>query len=203
MPAFKSPLAAVISTVLLGVAGSASAAGDMPNFSYTSLALGPVITSYSADANIPDLMGVATEGRLQFARNWYLEGDLMRADGNDASLETELLEATTVVGFASPIVGDADFFAEGGANFIDAEFCNANACLDESEAGLAAELGVRSWISDAFELSGSIAYRGAGDADTSFKIEAAGWLDIHSSLYVGMEIEQDYQAVNAGFRYTF
>lgn len=189
--------------LLFAISSTASASLDIPNFSYTSLSVGPHITSYSADTQLPNLLGIGAGASLQFSPNWYIEIDLRQSEGNDTVIDVDVFEGLAALGYVTPIVGDADFFMQLGAAYGRAEVCDWRACATESDTGLAGRLGVRAWVSDAFELTGSIDHDSTGEGQTRFNLGMAGWLDVNSSLYLNMEIEQDYTQISGGYRYTF
>jgi hypothetical protein len=62
---------------------------------------------------------------------------------------------------------------------------------------------VRTWASDSLELAAGVQHVTTGSGTTDLTLEAVGWFDIKSSLFVGLDLSSDHRMLTTGYRYTF
>lgn len=191
----RQSLKAVLLTVVL-TPSLASAA----NFSYSHIGLA---ASHASIDGMPTLLGADLSSRHRLTNSVFLQGDFSRLDGGDWALDVEHKRYQAALGYATPILSHSDLVFTAGVDYQSFTLCNAAGCGKASDNGALGTVGVRSWVSDSMELSASVQHVTTGDAMTSLSLEAVGWFDFTSSLFMSLEWSSDQRYLSTGYRYTF
>ncbi|MDP3534189.1 MAG: hypothetical protein Q8S08_02245 [Halomonas sp.] len=170
------------------------------NFSYSHIGLG---ASHASIDGMPALLGADVFSRHRLTNNVFLEGGFSRLDGGDWTLDVEHKRYQAALGYATPVLSHADLVFTAGIDYQSFTLCRAPGCSKSSDNGALGSIGVRSWVSDSMELSASVEHVTTGDAMTSLSLEAVGWFDFTSSLFMALDWSSDQRYLSTGYRYTF
>ena len=196
---------AILSAVLAGATFSSLPAIADRNFSYDYVQIQAVIDRYS---NGPDLWGVRGEISSNIWEGVYLRGQAGYAEGDDGPFDFDRSHFTGMVGYATEMAREIDFYGEIGFTYQDYGItCNAmvpaHCDFGESDTSFNAGAGIRGWASDNMELKAGVARVGGINTYTEVQLGLAAWLDYRSALTMDFAWHDDHNALLFGYRYTF
>lgn len=132
-----------------------------------------------------------------FAFNEQFHGIVEYADVSDSPLDFS--QTRLAVGYSYPVTSGSDLVVRAGYVHENVDI----GVLDASDNGWMAQVGVRSMVTDVFELDGFLTHLNASSSDTG--IGLAGRYYFSYSLSVGADVEffDDFTRYRALVRYSF
>ena len=180
---------------------SAAAMADGLSYSYiqasyqeVDIDLGGPFFGGSVDG---DGFGVA--GSVEIGEDWFLFVDYSTFDFDSVVDFTSL---SAGAGWHTDISDKTDFFATFG--YAEAEI-DVQGFGSFDDSGYGASIGVRSMVSDSFELYGSLGYVDLGSGADGTAIGAGFWYTVSGNIAIGLgaSFDDDVTAYGAGFRLYF
>ncbi len=179
---------------LLALAGPALADG----FDYNYLEAG--YYEIDLDDSILDVDGdgINIAGSFEVGQNMFVRAEYGTAD---LDFGVDLDELYIGLGVHTPIGDSADFF--GVVNYVSVEASALGVSADDD--GFGAIVGVRSMISESFELSGHVEYIDLSDSGDDTSFGGSGWYYFSDTFAVGLtaEFSDDVNRYGIGARLFF
>jgi len=154
--------------------------------------------------------GFGLNGSVALNDNWMLFADYKSVDeeANGASLELEMLSAGA--GFYKSVSDNTDMFATLSAERFETSGSAGGIATSEGETGYGVGFGLRSMLTQSFELGGEVGYVNISSEDIiRTRANAFYYFTDNVSVGVGYEIyhmrdsDLDIDTLNASFRYAF
>ena len=146
--------------------------------------------------------GFQIQGFKSLNENVYLTGRYGQLSEDVSGVDIDLDYVSAGVGYRYGLTQNTDFFGE-----VTYEYVNLDIELDsisgEDDNGYGITAGIRSMLSEQFELRGAIRYIDIGDDETAFEIGADYFFTPQFSFGATYVIADDVDLLGVSARYTF
>lgn len=146
--------------------------------------------------------GFQIQGFKSLNENVYLTGRYGQLGEDVSGVDIDLDYASAGVGYRYGLTQNTDFFGE-----VTYEYVNIDVELDsisgEDDNGYGITAGIRSMLSEQFELRGAIRYIDIEDDETAFEIGADYFFTPQFSFGATYVIADDVDLLGVSARYTF
>ena len=154
------------------------------------------------DAGDFEPTGFQIQGFKSLNENVYLTGRYGQLGEDVSGVDIDLDYASAGVGYRYGLTQNTDFFGE-----VTYEYVNIDVELDsisgEDDNGYGITAGIRSMLSEQFELRGAIRYIDIEDDETAFEIGADYFFTPQFSFGATYVIADDVDLLGVSARYTF
>ena len=154
------------------------------------------------DAGDFEPSGFQIQGFKSLNENVYLTGRYGQLGEDVSGVDIDLDYASAGVGYRYGLTQNTDFFGE-----VTYEYVNIDVELDsisgEDDNGYGITAGIRSMLSEQFELRGAIRYIDIEDDETAFEIGADYFFTPQFSFGATYVIADDIDLLGVSARYTF
>ena len=154
--------------VIIALAAMAASTGALAGPSWTYIDGAYLRGSSAEQAGTDKVQGYELAGSFGFANIWHVAGAYGAAENDVGPNAAEIEDYYTITGGVHPAITDnTDFVAEigyTGWSLLNVDVANGGASADATAYNLT--VGVRSMLSDRFELNAFLTYQ-AGDTDSS------------------------------------
>jgi hypothetical protein len=188
IPGMNKMTAYMGAALLFAVSTAAAAA---PGYNYVDIAYA------NADrSGQPARTGYAAGGVFSFSeRVHYMLG---YANVNNSVRDSTV--ALLMMGYNMEISDRSDFIARAGWAW---EGSRTGANPRQNEDGIAASIGIRTWFSDNFELTGMLNYHNTFRSRASLGAEGVYFFTEHLGIVGSLEIGDDARVARIGMRFSF
>mgnify|MGYP001998441350 FL=1 len=188
-------------TILASIFGALSLNAFAASPSYDFVKAGYVQADIE-DAGDFEPTGFQIQGFKSLNENVYLTGRYGQLGEDVSGVDIDLDYASAGVGYRYGLTQNTDFFGE-----VTYEYVNIDVELDsisgEDDNGYGITAGVRSMLSEQFELRGAIRYIDIEDDETAFEIGADYFFTPQFSFGATYVIADDVDLLGVSARYTF
>ena len=188
-------------TILASIFGALSLNTFAASPSYDFVKAGYVQADIE-DAGDFEPTGFQIQGFKSLNENVYLTGRYGQLGEDVSGVDIDLDYASAGVGYRYGLTQNTDFFGE-----VTYEYVNIDVELDsisgEDDNGYGITAGVRSMLSEQFELRGAIRYIDIEDDETAFEIGADYFFTPQFSFGATYVIADDVDLLGVSARYTF
>tara|TARA_B100001109_G_scaffold55587_2_gene44912 strand:+ start:14351 stop:14983 length:633 start_codon:yes stop_codon:yes gene_type:complete len=188
-------------TILASIFGALSLNAFAASPSYDFVKAGYVQADIE-DAGDFEPTGFQIQGFKSLNENVYLTGRYGQLGEDVSGVDIDLDYVSAGVGYRYGLTQNTDFFGE-----VTYEYVNIDVELDsisgEDDNGYGITAGVRSMLSEQFELRGAIRYIDIEDDETAFEIGADYFFTPQFSFGATYVIADDVDLLGVSARYTF
>ena len=188
-------------TILASIFGALSLNAFAASPSYDFVKAGYVQADIE-DAGDFEPSGFQIQGFKSLNENVYLTGRYGQLGEDVSGVDIDLDYASAGVGYRYGLTQNTDFFGE-----VTYEYVNIDVELDsisgEDDNGYGITAGIRSMLSEQFELRGAIRYIDIEDDETAFEIGADYFFTPQFSFGATYVIADDVDLLSVSARYTF
>ena len=188
-------------TILASIFGALSLNAFAASPSYDFVKAGYVQADIE-DAGDFEPTGFQIQGFKSLNENVYLTGRYGQLSEDVSGVDIDLDYVSAGVGYRYGLTQNTDFFGE-----VTYEYVNLDIELDsisgEDDNGYGITAGVRSMLSEQFELRGAIRYIDIEDDETAFEIGADYFFTPQFSFGATYVIADDVDLLGVSARYTF
>ncbi|CAI4164585.1 Porin family protein [Alteromonas macleodii] len=188
-------------TILASIFGALSLNTFAASPSYDFVKAGYVQADIE-DAGDFEPSGFQIQGFKSLNENVYLTGRYGQLGEDVSGVDIDLDYASAGVGYRYGLTQNTDFFGE-----VTYEYVNLDIELDsisgEDDNGYGITAGIRSMLSEQFELRGAIRYIDIEDDETAFEIGADYFFTPQFSFGATYVIADDVDLLGVSARYTF
>ena len=188
-------------TILASIFGALSLNAFAASPSYDFVKAGYVQADIE-DAGDFEPSGFQIQGFKSLNENVYLTGRYGQLGEDVSGVDIDLDYASAGVGYRYGLTQNTDFFGE-----VTYEYVNIDIELDsisgEDDNGYGITAGIRSMLSEQFELRGAIRYIDIEDDETAFEIGADYFFTPQFSFGATYVIADDVDLLGVSARYTF
>ncbi len=188
-------------TILASIFGALSLNTFAASPSYDFVKAGYVQADIE-DAGDFEPSGFQIQGFKSLNENVYLTGRYGQLGEDVSGVDIDLDYASAGVGYRYGLTQNTDFFGE-----VTYEYVNIDVELDsisgEDDNGYGITAGIRSMLSEQFELRGAIRYIDIEDNETAFEIGADYFFTPQFSFGATYVIADDVDLLGVSARYTF
>ena len=188
-------------TILASIFGALSLNAFAASPSYDFVKAGYVQADIE-DAGDFEPTGFQIQGFKSLNENVYLTGRYGQLSENISGVDIDLDYVSAGVGYRYGLTQNTDFFGE-----VTYEYVNLDIELDsisgEDDNGYGITAGIRSMLSEQFELRGAIRYIDIEDDETAFEIGADYFFTPQFSFGATYVIADDVDLLGVSARYTF
>ena len=188
-------------TILASIFGALSLNAFAASPSYDFVKAGYVQADIE-DAGDFEPTGFQIQGFKSLNENVYLTGRYGQLGEDVSGVDIDLDYASAGVGYRYGLTQNTDFFGE-----VTYEYVNLDIELDsisgEDDNGYGITAGIRSMLSEQFELRGAIRYIDIEDDETAFEIGADYFFTPQFSFGATYVIADDVDLLGVSARYTF
>jgi len=188
-------------TILASIFGALSLNAFAASPSYDFVKAGYVQADIE-DAGEFEPSGFQIQGFKSLNENVYLTGRYGQLGEDVSGVDIDLDYASAGVGYRYGLTQNTDFFGE-----VTYEYVNIDVELDsisgEDDNGYGITAGIRSMLSEQFELRGAIRYIDIEDDETAFEIGADYFFTPQFSFGATYVIADDVDLLGVSARYTF
>ena len=188
-------------TILASIFGALSLNAFAASPSYDFVKVGYVQADIE-DAGDFEPTGFQIQGFKSLNENVYLTGRYGQLGEDVSGVDIDLDYASAGVGYRYGLTQNTDFFGE-----VTYEYVNIDVELDsisgEDDNGYGITAGIRSMLSEQFELRGAIRYIDIEDDETAFEIGADYFFTPQFSFGATYVIADDVDLLGVSARYTF
>ena len=188
-------------TILASIFGALSLNAFAASPSYDFVKAGYVQADIE-DAGDFEPSGFQIQGFKSLNENVYLTGRYGQLGEDVSGVDIDLDYASAGVGYRYGLTQNTDFFGE-----VTYEYVNLDIELDsisgEDDNGYGITAGIRSMLSEQFELRGAIRYIDIEDDETAFEIGADYFFTPQLSFGATYVIADDVDLLGVSARYTF
>ena len=188
-------------TILASIFGALSLNAFAASPSYDFVKAGYVQADIE-DAGDFEPTGFQIQGFKSLNENVYLTGRYGQLGEDVSGVDIDLDYVSAGVGYRYGLTQNTDFFGE-----VTYEYVNLDVELDsisgEDDNGYGITAGVRSMLSEQFELRGAIRYIDIEDDETAFEIGADYFFTPQFSFGATYVIADDVDLLGVSARYTF
>ena len=165
--------------VLLLAALSTPALAEGPSYNFVEVAYQEV----ELDDSFVDVDGdgFALGASLELAETWHA---FISYANTDFDFDVELDELAIGGGLHLPMTSTTDFVFN--LAYLDAEASALGISVDDD--GFGASVGLRSMLTEQFELAANLAYADLGDSDNEFSINGQAWYSFTDNFAVGLNV---------------
>ncbi len=188
-------------TILASIFGALSLNAFAASPSYDFVKAGYVQADIE-DAGDFEPTGFQIQGFKSLNENVYLTGRYGQLGEDVSGVDIDLDYASAGVGYRYGLTQNTDLFSE-----VTYEYVNLDIELDsisgEDDNGYGITAGIRSMLSEQFELRGAIRYIDIEDDETAFEIGADYFFTPQFSFGATYVIADDVDLLGVSARYTF
>ena len=188
-------------TILASIFGALSLNAFAASPSYDFVKAGYVQADIE-DAGDFEPSGFQIQGFKSLNENVYLTGRYGQLGEDVSGVDIDLDYVSAGVGYRYGLTQNTDFFGE-----VTYEYVNLDVELDsisgEDDNGYGITAGIRSMLSEQFELRGAIRYIDIEDDETAFEIGADYFFTPQLSFGATYVIADDVDLLGVSARYTF
>ena len=188
-------------TILASIFGALSLNAFAASPSYDFVKAGYVQADIE-DAGDFEPTGFQIQGFKSLNENVYLTGRYGQLGEDVSGVDIDFDYASAGVGYRYGLTQNTDFFGE-----VTYEYVNLDIELDsisgEDDNGYGITAGIRSMLSEQFELRGAIRYIDIEDDETAFEIGADYFFTPQFSFGATYVIADDVDLLGVSARYTF
>ena len=188
-------------TILASIFGALSLNAFAASPSYDFVKVGYVQADIE-DAGDFEPTGFQIQGFKSLNENVYLTGRYGQLGEDVSGVDIDLDYVSAGVGYRYGLTQNTDFFGE-----VTYEYVNLDVELDsisgEDDNGYGITAGIRSMLSEQFELRGAIRYIDIEDDETAFEIGADYFFTPQFSFGATYVIADDVDLLGVSARYTF
>ena len=188
-------------TILASIFGALSLNAFAASPSYDFVKAGYVQADIE-DAGDFEPSGFQIQGFKSLNENVYLTGRYGQLSEDVSGVDIDLDYVSAGVGYRYGLTQNTDFFGE-----VTYEYVNLDIELDsisgEDDNGYGITAGIRSMLSEQFELRGAIRYIDIEDDETAFEIGADYFFTPQFSFGATYVIADDVDLLGVSARYTF
>ena len=188
-------------TILASIFGALSLNAFAASPSYDFVKAGYVQADIE-DAGDFEPSGFQIQGFKSLNENVYLTGRYGQLSEDVSGVDIDLDYASAGVGYRYGLTQNTDFFGE-----VTYEYVNIDVELDsisgEDDNGYGITAGIRSMLSEQFELRGAIRYIDIEDDETAFEIGADYFFTPQFSFGATYVIADDVDLLGVSARYSF
>ncbi|MFD3391159.1 outer membrane beta-barrel protein [Alteromonas macleodii] len=188
-------------TILASIFGALSLNTFAASPSYDFVKAGYVQADIE-DAGDFEPSGFQIQGFKSLNENVYLTGRYGQLGEDVSGVDIDLDYVSAGVGYRYGLTQNTDFFGE-----VTYEYVNLDVELDsisgEDDNGYGITAGIRSMLSEQFELRGAIRYIDIEDNETAFEIGADYFFTPQFSFGATYVIADDVDLLGVSARYTF
>jgi len=188
-------------TILASIFGALSLNAFAASPSYDFVKAGYVQADIE-DAGDFEPTGFQIQGFKSLNENVYLTGRYGQLGEDVSGVDIDLDYVSAGVGYRYGLTQNTDFFGE-----VTYEYVNIDVELDsisgEDDNGYGITAGIRSMLSEQFELRGAIRYIDIEDDETAFEIGADYFFTPQLSFGATYVIADDVDLLGVSARYTF
>ena len=188
-------------TILASIFGALSLNAFAASPSYDFVKAGYVQADIE-DAGDFEPTGFQIQGFKSLNENVYLTGRYGQLGEDVSGVDIDLDYVSAGVGYRYGLTQNTDFFGE-----VTYEYVNLDVELDsisgEDDNGYGITAGIRSMLSEQFELRGAIRYIDIEDDETAFEIGADYFFTPQFSFGATYVIADDVDLLGVSARYTF
>lgn len=188
-------------TILASIFGALSLNAFAASPSYDFVKAGYVQADIE-DAGDFEPTGFQIQGFKSLNENVYLTGRYGQLSEDVSGVDIDLDYVSAGVGYRYGLTQNTDFFGE-----VTYEYVNLDIELDsisgEDDNGYGITAGIRSMLSEQFELRGAIRYIDIEDDETAFEIGADYFFTPQFSFGATYVIADDVDLLGVSARYTF
>ena len=188
-------------TILASIFGALSLNAFAASPSYDFVKAGYVQADIE-DAGDFEPSGFQIQGFKSLNENVYLTGRYGQLGEDVSGVDIDLDYVSAGVGYRYGLTQNTDFFGE-----VTYEYVNLDVELDsisgEDDNGYGITAGIRSMLSEQFELRGAIRYIDIEDDETAFEIGADYFFTPQFSFGATYVIADDVDLLGVSARYTF
>ena len=150
----------------------------------------------------PDGFGLT--GSVLVTENIFLMADYTALNESAFDIDVDLDTITAGVGYRYGISSTTDLYGTLSYEYAEASIEGLFAeDLSGSDNGYGVTVGVRSMLTDAFELGGSIAYIDIDEDDTIFTVEGRYYFTDNFAAGVSYGVAEDADLYTVSLRYAF
>ena len=188
-------------TILASIIGALSLNAFAASPSYDFVKAGYVQADIE-DAGDFEPNGFQIQGFKSLNENVYLTGRYCQLSEDVSGVDIDLDYVSAGIGYRYGLTQNTDFFGE-----VTYEYANLDVELDsisgEDDNGYGITAGVRSMLTEQFELRGAIRYIDIEEDDTAFEIGADYFFTPQFSFGATYVIADDVDLLGVSARYTF
>ena len=188
-------------TILASIFGALSLNAFAASPSYDFVKAGYVQADIE-DAGDFEPNGFQIQGFKSLNENVYLTGRYGQLSEDVSGVDIDLDYASAGIGYRYGLTANTDFFGE-----VTYEYVNLDVELDgisgEDDNGYGVTAGIRSMLTEQFELRGAIRYIDIEEDDTAFEIGADYFFTPQFSFGATYVIADDVDLLGVSARYTF
>ena len=133
----------------------------------------------------------------------YLTGRYGQLSEDEYGVDGELDYISAGVGYRYGLTATTDFFSELTYEYVDIDVDAGFASAEADDNGYGITAGIRSMLSEQFELRGVIRYIDIEEDDTAFEIGADYFFTPQFSFGATYVIADDVDLLGISARYTF
>ena len=207
----------VVAGCLLAGGFTAAVSAAEPNFNYSAVSINLVGVSLDDDILVrvgtpaeglvryDSLSGINLNAAFQATPNLVIGAGVLRVSDSGFGTEIRQDELAIGLGYAAPVGPSTDLIVSGDVIQITAEVCNRFGCVDASDTGIGAAVGVRHWATRHIEINGSIGYASFSDFGSSSSLGVGGafWFNDNSSVGLAFNFASDATVAFLGYRFAF
>ena len=188
-------------TILASILGALSLNAFAASPSYDFIKAGYVQADIE-DAGDFEPTGFQIQGVKSLNESVYITGRYGQLGEDVAGVDIDLDYASAGIGYRYGLTAKTDFFGE-----VTYEYVNLDVELDgisgEDDNGYGVTAGIRSMLTEQFELRGAIRYIDIEEDDTAFEIGADYFFTPQFSFGATYVIADDVDLLGVSARYTF
>ena len=188
-------------TILASILGALSLNAFAASPSYDFVKAGYVQADIE-DAGDFEPTGFQIQGVKSLNESVYITGRYGQLGEDVAGVDIDLDYASAGIGYRYGLTAKTDFFGE-----VTYEYVNLDVELDgisgEDDNGYGVTAGIRSMLTEQFELRGAIRYIDIEEDDTAFEIGADYFFTPQFSFGATYVIADDVDLLGVSARYTF
>jgi len=189
-------------TILAGILGALSFNAFAASPSYDFIKAGYVQADIE-DAGDFEPSGFEIQGYKSINDSIYLTGRYTQLSDDIFDVDTDLDYISAGLGYRYALTANTDFFGEVTYEYVDIELDAEFASADEDDNGYGVTVGIRSMLTDQFEMRGAIRYIDIEEDETAFEVGADYFFTPQFSLGATYVIADDVDVMGVSARYSF
>ncbi len=189
-------------TIIAGIFGALSLNAFAASPSYDFVKAGYVQADIE-DAGDFEPTGFQIQGFKALNENVYLTGRYGQLSEDVSGGDIDLDYVSAGIGYRYGLTANTDFFGEVTYEYVDVDLDSSVISGDADDNGYGITAGVRSMLSEQFELRGAIRYIDIEEDETAFEIGADYFFTPQFSFGATYVIADDVDLLGVSARYTF
>lgn len=148
--------------------------------------------------------GFAITGTKLLTDNLFMTGSYTELSENITAIDLDIENLSLGLGYKYGLTESTDWY--GALSYVDlkAEAVEGNNNAANDEDGFSISTGIRSMLTDNFELAGDVTYVDIGDGDeTTFSVKGYYYVTEEIALSLGYGRSHDTDAFEIGARWAF